>query len=239
MLGQCLTDFTTSYGLPFSLFLGGLVGGFSHCAWMCAPFVLAQNDDGPNDGVGLRKMKSALLLPYHLGRMTTYVMLAVLVSAVINLAFVFSDLKLLISAPLLVLAGVMFLVSAFPNLSRVFPWVAKVQLAVPYRWISRPVAKLTQSSHVLARYGLGLLLGFMPCALVVSALMASATASNVWASAAAMGAFTLGTMPALMIVSFGGLAFKNKYPKANIYVSRGGMVVSSLWLFVLAGTMVF
>ncbi len=235
MLGQCLTEITTSYGLPISLFLGGLVGGFSHCAWMCAPFVLAQSE-GRAD---IHKLKSALLLPYHLGRMTTYVVLAILVSSVINLAFVFSDLKALISAPLLMLAGVVFLVTAFPRLSTVFPWASKLQMAVPYQWISRPISKLSRHSHFMARYGLGVLLGFMPCGLVVSALMASATASNVWAAGMAMAAFTVGTVPALLMVSFGGQAFKQKYPKVSWYVSRGGMVVSSFWLFMLAGTMVF
>ncbi len=233
MLGQCIESFTSSYGLPASLFIGGLVGGFSHCTWMCGSFVIAQADNNsPNF-----KISSSLLIPYHLGRMTTYVLIAILVSSIVNLAFVFSDLKVIISAPLLITAGLMFLVSAFPKLSNIFPWVLKIKIGVPYKYISGFVSRLSDSRGILGRYSLGVLLGFMPCGLVISALMASASAPSVFQSAIAMAAFTIGTIPALIIVALGGQSFKYRYPKASIYVSRGGMIVSSIWLFALAGMM--
>ncbi len=231
-IGQCIHNIALSHGLAISLFLAGLVGGFTHCAGMCAPFVLAQTGD-------LKKLGNGLLIPYHLGRMTTYVALAVLVSSVINLAFIFSDLKALIAAPMLVLAGVIFLVSAFPQLSIIFPWVVRIRIAAPYKFITAFSAKLTHSPNIFKRYGLGVLLGFMPCGLVVSALLASATAPNAAQAAFAMGAFTLGTVPALILVALGGHALKTKYPKASVRVKQSAMIISSLWLFALAGTMVF
>lgn len=234
-IGQCIHDVTASYGLVISLFLAGLVGGVTHCAGMCSPFVLAQVDDKPK----LHKLRSTLLIPYHLGRMTTYVGLAVLVSSVLNLVFVFSNLKVIIAAPMLVLAGVIFLISAFPRLSVVFPWVMRIQIAAPYRLITHLSSNLMNNPNILKRYGLGVLLGFMPCGLVVSALLASATAPNVLYAALAMAAFTMGTMPALILVAFGGLVLKKKHPKAAARITQGAMVISSLWLFVIAGTMVF
>ena len=64
-------------GLLASLFLAGLAVSASHCAGMCGPFVLAQ--------VGTRlaamplqratlltRLSGMALLPYHLGRATTY-----------------------------------------------------------------------------------------------------------------------------------------------------------------------
>ncbi len=231
-IGQCIHNIALSHGLAISLFLAGLVGGFTHCAGMCAPFVLAQTGD-------LKKLGNALLIPYHLGRMTTYVALAMLVSSVINLAFIFSDLKALIAAPMLVLAGVIFLVSAFPQLSIIFPWVVLIRIAAPYKFVAQLSAKLMHNPSIFKRYGLGVLLGFMPCGLVVSALLASATAPNAVQAALAMGAFTLGTVPALILVALGGHALKTKYPKASIRVKQSAMIISSLWLFALAGTMVF
>lgn len=236
-VGQCIHDMAVSHGLVISLFLAGLVGGFTHCAGMCSPFVLAQVDNV--NSARLRRISGLALLPYHFGRMTTYVALAVLVSSVINLAFVFSDLKALIAAPMLVLAGVIFLVSAFPQLSSLFPWVANIQVAAPYKLISSFSSKLLKNQNILGRYGLGILLGFMPCGLVVSALLASATAPNILQTALAMAAFTVGTMPALILVALGGQTLKRKYPKASLRVSQGAMVISSLWLFALAGSMVF
>lgn len=234
-IGQCIHDIALSHGLLISLFLGGLVGGFTHCAGMCSPFVLAQ----VGDDVELRKPRSFLLLPYHLGRMTTYVALAALVSAVVNLAFIFSGAKAFIATPLLMLAGVIFLVSAFQRLSLIFPWAGNIRISAPLRFISKLPSALMHNPNTIKRYGLGVLLGFMPCGLVVSALLASATAPNVFQASLAMGAFTLGTMPALIVVALGGGALKTKFPRASMRLSQGAMVISSLWLFALAGSMMF
>ncbi len=234
-IGQCLQDITLSHGLVISLFMAGLVGGFTHCAGMCSPFVLAQVDGG----LELRKPGSFLLLPYHLGRMSTYVALAVLLGSVVNLAFLFSDAKALVAAPLLMLAAVIFLVSAFPKLNSVFPWVGNIRFVVPYAMISRLAGSLIQSPNAIKRYLLGVLLGFMPCGLVISAVLASSTAASVPQSALAMSAFAVGTMPALILVALGGGALKHKYPKASMRMSQGAMVLSSLWLFALAGQMFF
>ena len=237
MLGQCIENFTMSYGLAFSLFLAGLYGGFSHCTFMCSTFVLAQKD---NLSTSVKdKLLSNILIPYHLGRMTTYVFLAILVSAFINLAFVHSNLKTMISIPLLLCAGLIFIVSAFPKLLYIFPWVSYIKAGVPYKYLSRYITKASKIKGHGGRYILGVLLGFMPCGLVVSALMASASAPSVLQSALSMGAFTLGTMPALVMVALGGDVLTRKFPKARVIMTRGGMVVSGIWLFALAGIMIF
>lgn len=234
IFAQCFHDITLSHGLVLSLFLAGLVGSFTHCAGMCSPFILAQTDNNPK----IHKLGAALLLPYHLGRITTYVVLAILISSLINMAFVFSDIKTLIAVPMLVLAAVIFLISAFPGLSAIFPWATRIQIAVPYKFMTRLSSRLMTNPNILKRYGLGILLGFMPCGLVISALLASATASNVLHAALTMMAFGLGTMPALVLVAFGGQALKSKFPRASVRISQGAMVISSLWLFALAGIMI-
>ena len=235
MFSQCISEFAVSYGLPLSLFLAGLVGGFTHCAGMCSPFVLAQMS---GEKV-LERLSGGLLLPYHLGRMTTYIILAVLLSSFINLAFLFSDARSLIAAPLLMLAGLLFLVSAFPSMGYVFPWAVKLQITKPFSFVSKATGRLIDSDGVLKRFLLGVLLGFMPCGLVISALLASATSVHPVYAGASMAAFAVGTMPALMLVGLGGSAFQNKYPNIFTRLSKGAMVVSSLWLFALAGTTVF
>jgi len=234
-IGQCIHDVAVSHGLMISLFLAGLVGGATHCAGMCSPFVLAQIGEKP----GMKRLSGGLLIPYHLGRMVTYVGLAVLVSSIVNLAFVFSGLKSLIAAPILVLAAVVFLISAFPKMLTVFPWAGRVRFSVPYSFIESFTSKLMRKPGVFKRFGLGVMLGFMPCGLVASALMAASTAPNVGQAALAMAAFTVGTMPALILVAFGGGALKYKYPKASMRMSQGAMVISSFWLMAIAVSMVF
>ena len=231
IIANCIADFTTSYGLPVSLFLAGLVGGFTHCAGMCSPFVLAQ----VKDGVSLNRLRDGLLIPYHLGRMVTYVTLAILLGSVVNLAFLFSDARVLITAPLLMLAGVLFLVSAFPALGQVFPWAVKFQSVRPFAFIMELAGRFMGSTRIVHRFFLGVILGFMPCGLVVSALMAASTAATPLAAGAAMAAFALGTIPALVLVGFGGTILKHKYPKLSRRFSQGAMALSAFWLFALAG----
>ncbi len=234
MIGECLHAISTSYGLPTSLFLAGLVGSATHCTTMCSPFVLAQC----GNHLELRKPARALLLPYHFGRMTTYVALGAIFHSVVNVAFVFSPSKSLIAAPLLMLAAVMFLVTAFPRISALFPWSGQIAFTVPVRFVSDKAARLMASEHPLHRYFLGVLLGFMPCGLVVAALMAASTAQNLVHASVAMSAFALGTMPALMLVGLGGQSFKQKYPRFARNFTKTALIASSLWLFALAGTMI-
>jgi sulfite exporter TauE/SafE len=228
-IGQCIQDFTIAHGLVMSLFLAGLVGGATHCAGMCSPFVLAQGT--------LKKSGRSLLLPYHLGRMTTYVTLGILVNSVLSLAFVYSDFKPLIAAPMLMLAGILFLVSTFPTIAALFPWAGKIQFSAPIQFVSKLAGPLMVSENPLKKYLLGIILGFIPCGLVTSALLVAATAKDIGEAALAMSAFAVGTMPVLMLIGLGGQTIKKRYPTALRYFSQTAMVISSLWLFVLASNM--
>jgi len=189
-----------------SLFVAGLVSGFTHCMAMCGPFVISQTK-------GIEKMREAALLPYHFGRLSTYVFLSILIYSVLNLVFLYLPVRSYLIAPILMTAGFIFLINAFPNLSKFFKWAGVIKISLPYRLVS----------------------GFMPCGMVTSALMASATAPTVMKAAIAMAAFGAGTIPALMMTAFGGQALRLKYPSAMPYVTRGMMIWSSASLFIIAG----
>lgn len=245
---QCIHDFSLQNGLGFSLFLGGLAGGFTHCAGMCAPFVLAQTKvpDASNAKISLKtpvkisvlkKISGAALLPYHLGRMTTYVALAAIFHSVLNLALLFSEAKAILSAFILTLAAVLFLISVFPAFGKIFPWAARIRISVPGDFFGKVSYALMQNPGPFKRYALGILLGFMPCGLVLAAIMAAATAPNVWVATGFMTAFAVGTMPALILVALGAQAVQAKFPKAMQMVRQGAVVISAMWLFVLAGLM--
>lgn len=233
---QCIHDFSMQNGLAISLLLGGLAGGFTHCTAMCA-FVLAQTGDKEVSGGKLARLSHAALLPYHLGRMTTYIFLAVIFHSVLNLALLFSGYKAVLTAPLLMLAGTLFLISVFPALRQVFPWAGNIRLGLPFGFIGKYSATFLSNPGFLKRYALGIMLGFMPCALVVAALMAASTAPSALQAALAMGAFALGTMPALILVALSGRTLQSRFPKAANTLKQGAMAFSALWLFALAGWM--
>ncbi|MCF8495563.1 MAG: sulfite exporter TauE/SafE family protein [Alphaproteobacteria bacterium] len=227
----CSPFLTTAGGLVGSLFLAGLIGGFTHCAGMCGPFVLAQTGT-------VRKLSSVALVPYHLGRMTTYVTLAVLTSTVLNLAFAASPLKSIIAAPMLAIAGVIFIVTALPRLAVIFPWALNLRIAMPYRWLTAGSKNLLNNPGTVKRFALGVLLGFMPCSLVLSALLAASTADHVGEAGLAMAAFSLGTIPALVMTAVGGNIFKTLFPRFSFYASRSLLVFNGLWLIAMAGFLV-
>ena len=227
-LSGCFHGVSLSHGLYLSLFLAGLVGGFSHCAAMCGPFILSQTGH-------LTKVHQALLVPYHLGRITTYTLLAVCVASVLKLTFLFLPIRSYIIAPLLALAGTIFLVNAFPKLAILFPWAARIHLPIPQNLIESPLAPLSRNTGHIKQYAMGALLGFVPCGLSLAALMAASTAPSLWQSALAMFSFGLGTVPALAVLSFSSQFIRKLSPVTMRYITKSMMVWSSVWLFVLAG----
>src|SRR6185369_15932837 len=69
-----------------SLFLAGLAGSLVHCVGMCGPFVLGQvAADVEATRAGRYgewgRLAGAALVPYHLGRLTTYTMLGAVAGA--------------------------------------------------------------------------------------------------------------------------------------------------------------
>ncbi len=231
-MGNCLEGLSQglnlSHGLAASLFIAGLVSGFTHCMAMCGPFVMSQTGK-------IEKFRDAALLPYHFGRLTTYIFMAVLLYSVLNLVFLFMPIRSYIIAPILLTASLIFLMNAFPQISKYFPWAASFKISLPYRFISGLFGKLSQNPTTIKKYMIGILLGFMPCGMVTSALMASATAPNVMSAAFAMMAFGAGTIPALMITGFAGKALQLKYPKMMPQLTKAMMVWSSAWLIIMAG----
>lgn len=251
LMGSCVQLFQGlargDAGLVLGMVLAGLFGGVVHCTLMCGPFVLSQIDKQPIARGGISSKSSQwrrAVLPYHFGRITTYVAMAVVFSTILNLAFLFLPIRGLVIAPILVLAGLVFLVTAFPSLLSIFPWVLAVQnyLMRPLMrfgatnvWLKKALAFLRYSPHVFARYLMGVLLGFMPCGMVFSALLAASTASQPLFAGLAMLGFGVGTMPSLILLGLGGAAMSRKYPTIMRVMPRVMMVWSALWLFVLAG----
>ena len=231
--GQCLPNLSYGQGLGVSMFLGGLVAGFSHCTMMCGPFVIAQSQR-------FEKARAAtLLLPYHAGRITTYVTLAILLHSVLSLTFIYAPVKNLIAAPMLLTAALFFLIMAFPKLAQspLFAWANIRYPRALLKWLDRGMrlsGKLPQNTKT---YAMGLLLGFMPCGMVVASLLAASTAHSVLGAAGAMAAFGAGTVPALVLTSFSGRYFMNRFNGKFAWVRSAPLVISTLWLCFLAGSL--
>jgi sulfite exporter TauE/SafE len=235
---QCTAGFAgeEGIGLLISLLLAGLVGGFLHCSVMCSPFVIAIQQ-GP--AASLSRLSSTLLIPYHAGRLTTYTLLGVLANLLLNAGFLSSALQKGLSAGFLALAGLLFLSLAVPSLLRFIPFLAQLTIPVPLRWIEKSAAPfLAKKTSPQGIYLIGVLLGFMPCGLVMASILAVAALSNPWEAAFGMGLFALGTMPGLIMVAAGGQALATIYPTTTRVLIGGVMMLNSIILFALAGKLI-
>jgi sulfite exporter TauE/SafE len=190
---QASAGFLPGAGLLAMVSLG-LLGSVVHCGAMCGPLVLGQVADRlacvPCSRMSERdRLSAGLLLPYHLGRISTYAALGAAAGA---MGFGLASLLHPLRSVLLAAAACGLLLIAvrrrMPRLAGGAPsWLA-------------PVTRRLRPGGVL----FGASLGLLPCGLVYTALLAaSATASLIW-GAAFMAAFGAGTMPMLWAIGLAG-----------------------------------
>lgn len=229
-------------GLIGSLFIAGLVGSASHCVGMCGPFVLSQTV-ARLEGVPASQMQEwhrlagAALIPYHLGRATTYVALgtaaAVLAGGMIDLA----GLRWL-STALLTAAALFFLVYALQALKLPLPRLSRTSDGSGAGWWSRVLGRRLQP--LFARpvgwrgYALGLALGFLPCGLLYGAIAAASASGDAVGGALAMMAFTIGTVPALLAVGLAGHVAGSRWRAMALRVAPLIMLANAAALTYLA-----
>lgn len=216
--------------LTVTLFAAGLAGGALHCAGMCGPFVLGQvmagTDGADAGGYGeWRRLGGATLAPYHLGRATSYTALGAVAGGAT--ALFASTTGFVWLSSLFLGAAAMLLVAQAAGLAfgRTTPWSVA---------LSRLAAPLSRSRGVASRYALGVLLGFLPCGLIYGALAAAAGTASVVAGAAAMGAFALGTVPALVAVGWGGLLLRRRLREIGRWIAAPVLVANAAVMLALA-----
>jgi sulfite exporter TauE/SafE len=227
-------------GLLLGLFVAGAAGSTMHCVPMCGGFVLGQVADrmAALPAARLcewRRVGAGVLLPYHLGRLTTYVGLgaaAGLGGALLARLPWFG----LLSAALLVMAAGLFLLHALrramPALGHLLP---ALESAAP-GW-NTVIARLTSGLDRNRRgdgYMLGLALGFLPCGLLYAALAASAASNSPVLGALGMLAFGLGTAPALIAVGIAGHAAGRRWQRGIAFAAPAVMLLNAALLAALA-----
>lgn len=198
-LDVCRVTVNDHGGLLTTLFVTGLIGSASHCSGMCGPFVLSQvaarMESVPLSRMSeWRRLTGAALLPYHLGRATTYAALGAVAAGAAGLLSGGGAFRL-VAGLLLGVAALFLLGMAVPRLK------AMMAGASGESWWSRSVGRwarpLFAAPTGLRGWGLGVALGFIPCGLLYAALAAAAASGDPLAGAFAMLAFAAGTIPAL------------------------------------------
>ncbi len=202
----CRVAVTDHGGLMSSLFMTGAIGSLSHCAGMCGPFVLSQGaarlEKIPASAMSeWHRLSGAALLPYHLGRATTYAALGAVGGWLAGGIGSWAGFRF-VAAGLLALAALFLVGMAVPRIKAI------LAPADGESWWSRHVARwaapLFATPAGWRGWALGVALGFIPCGLLYAALAAAAAAGDPVAAAMAMACFAAGTFPALLAVGVVG-----------------------------------
>ncbi len=193
-------------------FFMGLLGSV-HCIGMCGPLVMALPISQMNP---IQKVLATIL--YHIGKITTYGLLGVVVGVFgkqIPFYNVQQHLSIVIGS--LMLVYVLWVFYLHPKRTLGF---------LKIDWLQKPIiaalGKLFKQNNVGSFLLIGFLNGLLPCGMIYLAL------GSAWANQAALQSglfmvlFGLGTLPALLMVAFGGqlmgFAFRQKIQKALPYM---------------------
>jgi len=228
-IALCRSEALGGIDMPASLFVAGMAGSLLHCMGMCGPFVLGQVmadvERGPRTYGEWQRLAGAALAPYHLGRLTTYAALGALAGTVTQL-FVSTSVFGWLSGGLLVVAACLMIVQALGlAVGRNSPLTGTLtRLATPLS---------TARGHA-ARYGLGVILGFLPCGLLYGALAAAGGTGSAIDGALAMAAFAVGTMPTLIAAGWGGLLVRRRLRQGGRWIATPLLIGNAGLMLVLA-----
>lgn len=233
----CSIDNALGSGLLATLFLAGAAGSIMHCGPMCGAFVLGQVSDRmtrlrEEQFCELRRLRLGLLIPYHLGRLTTYSALGAAAAWSISILGGSSNWFRFGSAVLLLASAIVFLSHAYlaylPGQGglKSATWFARIPIAA----VTRAIPRGTPAGEYL----LGIALGFLPCGFLYAAILAAAGASSPLTGAAAMLVFGLGTTPMLMMIGVAGQAAGRHWNRAIQKAAPAILALNAILLLALA-----
>ncbi len=235
-LQHCGAALRADGGVIVALLLAGLMGSVSHCVGMCGPFVLAQVT-ARLEAVPAERMREwhrlvgAAVLPYHLGRATTYAGLGSVAASLAGGLAMLSGLRI-IAAALLVAAAATFLAGALRQAG--LASAAGSGGTAAATWPARLLRPLFARPVGWRGYLLGVALGFLPCGLLYGAVAAAASTGSPLSGALGMMAFALGTAPALVATGLAGhLAARHLGPVMRV-AAPALMVVNAGFLAYMA-----
>lgn len=193
-------------------FFMGLLGSV-HCIGMCGPLVMALPISQMNP---IQKVLATIL--YHIGKITTYGLLGVVVGVFgkqIPFYNVQQHLSIVIGS--LMLVYVLWVFYLHPKRKLGF---------LKIDWLQKPIiaalGKLFKQNNLGSFLLIGFLNGLLPCGMIYLALGSAWANQSALQSGLFMVLFGLGTLPALLMVAFGGqlmgFAFRQKIQKALPYM---------------------
>lgn len=204
------------------------VSGSLHCVGMCGPIVLAYSlqtakGSGPWNGAAAHL---AHHLIFHLGRLSSYMVLGIVagvVAQLVNLQVFMGQLRVGVS----LLGGILLVLMGLASLGYIpFPGWARGGSGSAKR-ISRWIG----AKSLAGRVGLGMATGFLPCMLPWAMMVKAASSEGILEALSIMGLFGLGTMPALLFLGVSATAVSSKLRLVGERIAAAGVILMGILLF--------
>ncbi len=210
------------------MFLTGLAGGFGHCIGMCGPVVAAYS-------LGERKLRYLHHILYNLGRTTTYMIMGAVVGFFGSFLVLTTSIEKIQSA-IMVMAGLSIVVMGIA----IGGWIPVQKKTGNSSWLSSVIGKTMEIFRgprtAGTYYPMGIVLGFLPCGLTYTALLAAARTSmeaenhlaGMFQGASMLLFFGIGTSPALLLAGkvidvIGAKARERLYKLASLIMILTGV----------------
>ena len=217
-----------------AMLLSGLAGGFGHCISMCGPVVAAFT-------VGETRKGILHHLLYNLGRITTYTILGAMVGLSGSFLVLTASIESLQRA-IMIIAGLSIIIMGLTT-AEWLPLPSPKKGCSPGNSLMQKIMALFKAPRSLgAYYPMGIVLGFLPCGLTYTALLAAARAgmeahhpfAGMLQGALMMMLFGIGTAPALILVGKVVNTISSKMRKWFYRLASVIMIATGVW-FVVAG----
>ncbi len=217
-----------------AMLLSGLAGGFGHCISMCGPVVGALS-------VGETRKGILHILLYNLGRITTYTILGAMVGLSGSFLILTASIEQLQRA-IMIIAGLSIILMGLST-AEWLPLPPQKKGCNPGSSLMQKIMALFKVPRSIgAYYPMGIVLGFLPCGLTYTALLAAARAAmeahhpftGMLQGALMMLLFGIGTAPALILVGKVVNTISNRMRKWFYRVASLIMIATGVW-FVVAG----
>lgn len=197
--------------------------GSTHCAGMCGPFVLlmvGRGTDGKGNG------STGRLLAYHVGRLTTYLVLGTS-AGLLGMTLNKTGAMLGWQQGAAILAGVTMLVSALVLILR----QAGVQLRhlpVPQSWVKTIYAGFRYAQAwppFLRAWWVGLLTTWIPCGWLYAFVLVAAGSGDALTGSIIMLAFWMGTVPVLSMIGFSSVHLSTRWRTASPWIAIAACLI--------------
>ncbi|RUO81557.1 sulfite exporter TauE/SafE family protein [Idiomarina tyrosinivorans] len=198
------------------------LAGAGHCFAMCGGLAAA---------IGMQNKRSRIYL-YHLGRLSSYMLLGAIVAAVVD------GLGLRMGLTHMVLRWVAgaFLIALGLYITNIWRGLVVIErIALPlWRRIQPLAQRIRRHDGLFMSYLAGAFWGWLPCGLVYSALTWAAISGNAINGALTMLFFGIGTLPAMLFASHFSHALRAVLATKGFRLLMGTLlIVYGLWTWAM------